>query len=275
MIFGIGSQIPISDKTPKQPKLLIEERRRRILDRVNSQERVTVSDLVEAFGISAVTIRGDLDALDDQGGLVRSHGGAVKRLNPLQDYPIQVKEILHHGAKVRIAQAAARLIRSEQIIILDSGTTTAEIARQIKHAKLGSLTVITNALNIAMELANLPHVSVIMLGGMLRQMSYSLVGPHAEQILSDLNADHVFLGVDGLDPELGLSTPDVFEAKLNALMIRVSRQVTVVADSSKFGQRSLSVISRMENVHRVITDTKAPPDVLAALRAHGVEVLLV
>lgn len=265
----------VSDKTPKQPKLLIEERRRRILDRVNSQERVTVSDLVEAFGISAVTIRGDLDALDDQGGLVRSHGGAVKRLNPLQDYPIQVKEILHHGAKVRIAQAAARLIRSDQIIILDSGTTTAEIARQIKHAKLGSLTVITNALNIAMELANLPHVSVIMLGGMLRQMSYSLVGPHAEQILSDLNADHVFLGVDGLDPELGLSTPDVFEAKLNALMIRVSRQVTVVADSSKFGQRSLSVISRMENVHRVITDTKAPPDVLAALRAHGVEVLLV
>jgi len=81
--------------------------------------------------------------------------------------------------------------------------------------------------------------------------------------------------VDGLDPELGLSTPDVFEAKLNSLMIRVSRQVTVVADSSKLGQRSLSVISRVENVHRVITDTKAPPDVLAALRARGVEVLLV
>ena len=126
-----------------------------------------------------------------------------------------------------------------------------------------------------MELANLSFVSVIMLGGMLRQMSYSLVGPHAEQILSDLNADQVFLGVDGLDPDLGLSTPDVFEAKLNALMIRVSRQVTVVADSSKLGQRSLSVISRVENVHRVITDTKAPPDVLRALRARGVEVMLV
>ena len=167
----------VASRTPKKPKLLIEERRRRILDMVNSQERVTVSDLVEAFGISAVTIRGDLDALDEQGGLVRSHGGAVKRLNPLQDYPIQVKEILHHAAKVRIAQAAARLIRPDQKIILDSGTTTAEIARQIKHSKFGSLTVITNALNIAMELANLPFVSVIMLGGMLRQMSYSLVGP--------------------------------------------------------------------------------------------------
>lgn len=265
----------VSNKTHKKPKLLIEERRRRILDLLNSQERVTVSDLVETFGISAVTIRGDLDALDEQGGLVRSHGGAVKRLNPLQDYPIQVKEILHHGAKVRIAQAAARLIRSDQKIILDSGTTTAEIARQIKQLKYPSLTVITNALNIAMELANLPYVSVIMLGGMLRQMSYSLVGPHAEQILSDLNADHAFLGVDGLDPELGLSTPDLFEAKLNALMIRVSRQVTVVADSSKLGQRSLSVICQVENVDRVITDTKAPPELVSALRVHGVEVLLV
>ena len=264
-----------ASRTPKKPKLLIEERRRRILDMVNSQERVTVSDLVEAFGISAVTIRGDLDALDEQGRLVRSHGGAVKRLNPLQDYPIQVKEILHHAAKVRIAQAAARLIRPDQKIILDSGTTTAEIARQIKHSKFGSLTVITNALNIAMELANLPFVSVIMLGGMLRQMSYSLVGPHAEQILTDLNADHTFLGVDGLDPDLGLSTPDVFEAKLNTLMIRVSRQVTVVADSSKLGQRSLSVISRVENVHRIISDSKAPSEVVAALRARGVEVLLV
>jgi len=265
----------VNGKTPKRPKLLIEERRRRILDLLNSNEHVTVSDLVETFGISAVTIRGDLDALDEQGGLVRSHGGAVRRLNPLQDYPIQVKEILHHGAKVRIAQAAARLIRSDQKIILDSGTTTAEIARQIKQSKFSSLTVITNALNIAMELANLPYVSVIMLGGMLRQMSYSLVGPHAEQILGDLNADHAFLGVDGLDPELGLSTPDVFEAKLNALMIRVSRQVTVVADSSKLGQRSLSVISRVENVDRVITDTKAPPDLVGAFRAHGVEVMLV
>ena len=264
-----------SIKAARKPKLLIEERRRRILDRVNSQERVTVGDLVEEFGISAVTIRGDLDALDEQGGLVRSHGGAVKRLNPLQDYPIQVKEILHHGAKVRIAQAASRLIGSDQKIILDSGTTTAEIARQIKQSKFSSLTVITNALNIAMELANLPYVSVIMLGGMLRQMSYSLVGPHAEQILEDLNADHVFLGVDGLDPDQGLSTPDVFEAKLNALMIRVSRQVTVVADSSKLGQRSLSVISRVENVDRVITDTKAPADVVAALRARNVEVELV
>jgi DeoR family transcriptional regulator, aga operon transcriptional repressor len=261
--------------TATVPRLLIEERRRRILELLKEQERVTVGKLVEEFGISAVTIRADLDALDQQGALVRSHGGAVKPLDPQRDYPLKVKETLHHAEKVRIAQAAARLIGSHQKIILDSGTTTAEIARQIKSSRIKSLTVITNALNIAMELANLANVSLIMLGGMLRQMSYSLVGPHAEQILSDLNADHVFLGVDGLDPEIGLSTPDVLEAKLNAMMIRVSRQVTVVADSSKLGQRSLSVIARVDQIDRIITDNKAEPALLEALRARNVEVVLV
>lgn len=265
----------MGSNTPAAPRLLIEERRRRILNRLNEQERVTVGELADEFGISAVTIRADLDALDQRGELVRSHGGAVKRLNPQQDYPLKIKETLHHAEKVRIGQAAAQLIQSDQKIILDSGTTTAEIARQIKDAKLKALTVITNALNIAMELANLPQVSVIMLGGMLRQMSYSLVGPPAEQFLGDLNADHAFLGVDGLDPETGLSTPDVLEAKLNALMIRVSRQVTVVADSSKLGQRSLSLITKVENVHRVITDSKASGEIVAALQARGVEVVLV
>jgi DeoR family transcriptional regulator, aga operon transcriptional repressor len=257
------------------PRLLIEERRRKILERLERNERVTVGELVGHFGISAVTIRGDLDVLADSGALTRTHGGAVKRLNPLQDYPLNFKERLHHSEKVRIGAVVAQMIRSDQTIILDSGTTTAEIARQIKPLKVSSLTVITNALNIAMELANLPNISIIMLGGILRQMSYSLVGPHAEQILCDLNADQVFLGVDGLDPEFGLSTPDVLEAKLNAMMIKASREVTVVADSSKFRQRSLSVISKIEAAHRVITDDKAPAEVVTALRARNIEVVLV
>jgi DeoR family transcriptional regulator of aga operon len=159
--------------------------------------------------------------------------------------------------------------------MMDSGTTTAEIARQIKFLKLKSLTVITNALNIAMELANLPHVRVIMIGGILRQMSYSLVGPHAEHTLRGLNADRLFLGVDGLDPDIGLSTPDVLEAQLNAIMIRVSRDVIVVADSSKFRRRSLSVIATLERVHKVITDDRASREMVDALKAQNVEVIVV
>jgi DeoR family transcriptional regulator of aga operon len=126
-----------------------------------------------------------------------------------------------------------------------------------------------------MELASLPHVRLIMIGGILRQMSYSLTGPHAEQALRGLHADRLFLGVDGLDPEIGLMTPDVLEAQLNAVMIQVSRETVVVADSTKFQRRSLSVIARIEVAHKVITDSGATPEMVTALRARNVEVLIV
>ena len=258
----------------KSVRLLVEERRRRILELLAKQERATVEELADRFDVSTVTIRGDLDALADAGAIVRSHGGALKRLD-YQDAPIAVKETLHHGEKVRIGHAAAGLIREGETIILDSGTTTAEIARQVKFLKLKSLTLVTNALNIAMELANLPHIRVIMIGGILRQMSYSTVGPQAEQILRALNADRLFLGVDGLDPEIGLTTPDVLEAQLNGLMIRVSREVTAVADSSKFHRRALSVIADLSDVHRIITDDGADPKLVTALRARNIEVMVV
>jgi DeoR family transcriptional regulator of aga operon len=258
-----------------QPRLLVEERRQKVLDLVEKQGRVTVEELVRRFGVSAVTVRADLDALSRAGAVLRSHGGALKRVGALQDVPINVKETLHHGEKVRIGHAAAQMIRDNEIVMMDSGTTTAEIARLIKFLKVKSLTVITNALNIAMELANLPHVRVIMIGGILRQMSYSLVGPHAEHTLKNLNADRLFLGVDGLDPEIGLSTPDVLEAQLNAMMIRVSREVIVVADSSKFARRSLSVITTLDQVHKVITDDNVSPEMVAALKARNIEVIIV
>jgi DeoR family transcriptional regulator, aga operon transcriptional repressor len=258
-----------------QPRLLVEERRQKSLELVEKQGRVTVDELGKRFAVSAVTVRGDLDSLDRSGALIRSHGGALKRASALQDSPIDVKETLHHGEKVRIGHAAAQMIRENETVMLDSGTTTAEVTRHMKFLKLKSLTVITNALNIAMELANLSHVRVIMIGGILRQMSYSLVGPHAEHALRGLLADRLFLGVDGLDPEIGLSTPDVLEAQLNASMIRASREVIVVADSSKFQRRSLSVIAKLDSVHKVITDDRVSPEMVAALQAHGVEVIVV
>jgi DeoR family transcriptional regulator of aga operon len=261
--------------TAGQPRLLVEERRRKILDLVEKQARVTVEELVGRFGVSAVTVRGDLDALSQSGAVIRSHGGALKRAGALQDVPINVKETLHHGEKVRIGHAAAQMIRDNEIVMLDSGTTTAEVARHIKFLKLKALTVITNALNIAMELANLPHLRVIMIGGILRQMSYSLVGPHAEHTLKGLNADRLFLGVDSLDPEIGLTTPDVLEAQLNAMMIRVAREVVVVADSSKFARRNLSLIAPLDAVHKIITDDALAPAMVTAIKARGVEVILV
>jgi DeoR family transcriptional regulator, aga operon transcriptional repressor len=255
-------------------KLLAEERRRRIVELVDKQNHATVEELVPRFHVSAVTIRGDLEELHAAGLLVRTHGGALKRLDQ-QDVPIAVKETLHHGEKVRIGHAAAQLIKESETVILDSGTTTMEIARQLKFLKLKQLTVITNALNIAMELASLPHIRVIMIGGILRQMSYSTVGPQAEQLLRGLYADRLFLGIDGLDPDIGLTTPDVHEAQLNALMIKVAREVTAVADSSKFFRRTLSSIAGLHEIHRIITDDKVDQQIVATLRARNLEVMVV
>jgi len=256
-------------------RLLVEERRRRIMERLDTQERVTVGELAPHFGVSAVTIRSDLDALAEVGAVIRSHGGALRHVDAPEDVPIAVKETLHHPEKVRIGHAAAQMITDAVTVFLASGTTPAEIARQIRYRKLQSLNVITNALNIAMELATLPNVRVILIGGILRQMSYSLAGPQAEHIVHALHADRLFLGVDGIDPEIGLMTPDVLEARLNALMIEVSREVVVVADSAKFHRRSLSVIGKIDAAHKLITDAGVSEETRAALQARGVEVIIV
>jgi DeoR family transcriptional regulator of aga operon len=252
----------------------LEERRRRIRDLVQDNSQVTVAELANQFGVSAVTIRSDLAALDEVGAVVRVHGGALPRRDS-DELPIDVKQTLHRAQKVRIASAAVELIRDGETVILDSGTTTAEIARQMRGLKLESLNVITNALNVAVLLAGVPFVNLVMPGGLLRRKSWSLSGPQAEQAMRDLQADVLFLGVDSLDPEVGLMTPHVLEAQLNAQMIRTARRVVAVTDSSKLARRNLSVIAPVEQVDLLITDRDADPGCIDAIRARGVEVKLV
>jgi len=258
--------------TPKA-RLLTEQRRRNVLDLVDQEGQVTVADLVKRFSISAVTIRSDLDALASIGAVVRSHGGAVRILEATQDYPLRTKETLHREEKIRIGRAAAELIQPGETVILDSGTTTAEIARHLKKMKTPSVTVITNALNIAVELADLPGFSVIMIGGLLRPLACSFVGPHAEAMLNEFHADRLFLAVDGFDLENGPSTPDVLEAQLNNVMIRSAREVNVVTDFSKLGRRSVSRIGPYDKIQRLITDKRAPQEFTAGLRKRGIQVI--
>jgi DeoR/GlpR family transcriptional regulator of sugar metabolism len=255
-------------------RLLAEERRREIVGVLGQNGRITVDEVVRRFGISAVTARGDLDALSESGALVRSHGGGIKPLTASPEHPLRVREGMHHEEKARIGEAAARLIRPLQTVMLCSGSTSAELAGQIKRNCPENITVITYALNIAVKLADLPNVSLVMIGGFLRHPSTAFVGPHAEQMMSSLHADHCFMSTVGLDPEVGLTTLDIMEAQLNQRMIRSAAHVTVLADSSKFGHRSLSLICDFAPIHRVITDTGAPASAVEKLRARGVEVLL-
>jgi len=253
--------------------LLSEQRRRKILDLIEQKGQVTVRDLLERFSISAVTARSDLDVLSSQGMIVRSHGGAVRQIDATEEYPLRLKKTLHHSEKTRIGRAAAELIQNNETVILDSGTTAAEIARHLKQRRLKSVNVITHALNVAYELMDATDISLIMVGGLLRPVSCSFVGPQAEAMLREFHADRFFLAVDGFDLEIGPSTPDVLEAQLNSLMMRISKEVNVVADFSKLGRRSVSRIGSMSGVHRLITDTRAPAEFTDALRKAKVEVI--
>jgi DeoR family transcriptional regulator of aga operon len=173
-----------------------------------------------------------------------------------------------------IGKCAATLVEPGQTVLLDSGTTTLEVARALIQTSPRGLTVVTNSLAIATELTASSEINVIMIGGLLRHISKSFVGPQAQRMLSELHVDRFFLGVDGLHPEAGVFTPDVLEAELNATMIRVARRTTVVADSTKIGRRSLSLIAPIDRIHQLISDPSIRPEHREALEKQGIEVLI-
>jgi DeoR family transcriptional regulator of aga operon len=253
--------------------VLNEERRRAIVDLLNRDGRVLVADLARRFDTSQVTIRKDLEILHGNGLAQRTHGGALPAHDgALEDPTLREKEKLHRKEKLHIAAAAARLVSEGQVIILDSGTTTTAIARALRDFR--NLTIVTNAVNIAAELAGTP-VEVILTGGTLRKNSFSLVGPIAEETLRHLTADILFLGVDGFDVHYGLSTPNLLEANVNRVMVEAAKRTIAVCDASKFGRRSLSLILPPSGLHQVITDRGIPKPDLQALKKAGIEVTLV
>lgn len=253
--------------------MLNEERRRAILEILSRDGRVLVGDLAKQLDTSQVTIRKDLDLLQAHGRIHRTHGGALPMYQgALEDPSLIEKAKLHRGMKQRVAIAAARMVQEGQVLILDSGTTTTAIARSLKHFQ--NLTIITNAVNIAVELSG-TSIEVILTGGTLRKNSFSLVGPIAEETLHRLSADILFLGVDGFDVHHGLSTPNLLEAKVNHAMMEISKRSIAVCDSSKFGRRSLSLIAPPSALQGVITDRNLPKADLNTLKKSGIEVTLV
>jgi len=260
-------------RSAERKSLLNEERRRAILALMQRERRVLVADLAKEFHTSEVTVRKDLEALHMRGLIQRTHGGALPaHEGALEDPSLREKERLHRKEKLRIAAAAAKLVSEGQVVILDSGTTTIEIARALRNRQ--NPTISTNGVNIAAELANSP-VEVILTGGAVRKNSFSLVGPIAEETLRRLNADILFLGVDGFDVRYGLSTPNLLEAKVNRIMTEIAKHTVVVCDSTKFGRRSLSLIVQPTSLQHVITDKGIPKADLQALNNAGIEVTLV
>jgi DeoR family transcriptional regulator, aga operon transcriptional repressor len=254
-------------------QMLIEERRQHILSLAQQRGRVLVEDLSESLGISRITIRKDLDHLQRRGVLQRTHGGALlPQSGTMFDPSLKEKEGLHLKEKQRIAVAAVNLIQEGQCVLLDSGTTTTAIAMALK--KFSHLTIITNAVNIAAELSG-TDFEVLLTGGSLRKNSFSLVGPLAEEMLHDMHADILFLGVDGFDLDVGLTTPNVMESRVNRAMVKAAKTIVAVCDSTKFNRRSLSKIVDATSIHHVITDNNLPKETAEALRNLNIKLTLV
>jgi DeoR family transcriptional regulator of aga operon len=248
-------------------------RRARIIEELQREGKVDVIILSNQHGVSEVTIRNDLAKLEQKGFLIRTRGGALKQELVGHDFTISEKRRRHLKEKQTIGKKATELILDGETIILDSGTTTTEIARNLSGHS--DLTIITNALNIAANLAYHPSCKVVMLGGTLRKKSLSLVGSQAEQNLRNYNCDKLFLGVDGIEVKYGLTTPNVEEAHLNRLMIDSVKEVIVVTDSSKFLRRSFAFISCLDKVNTVITDKGIPEAEEKALKDIGIMVHVV
>lgn len=257
--------------------MFAEERYRLILQAVNNNGKATVMELSEALGVTAVTVRRDLEKLEERGLLLRTHGGAMAITMEGTDtaYERTFQEKLGKFAeeKGRIAQTAADLVVDGEAILLTPGTTNTLLYRKLVGKN--DLTIVTNAANIVLQENDAPNHDVILTGGKLRAKSYALVGPLAEQSLNAIRVDKLFLGVDGFDLQEGLTTPNLLEASINRKMIEISKQVIVVADHSKFGRVFFSKITSLDVVHTVISDSGLSERMAAAIRDVGIKLLLV
>jgi DeoR family transcriptional regulator of aga operon len=241
-----------------------------ILERLAEQGSVAVTGLARDLGVSMATIRRDLELLESQRLLSRTHGGAMSH-GVLYELPLRYRTGRHEAEKHRIAETAATRLGDARVIGLTGGTTTTEVARRIAGR---TLTVVTNALNIASELAVRPNLKLVVTGGVARPESYELVGPLADATLDGLNIDVVFVGVDGAS-RAGMTTHHEVEAHTNRRMIERARRVVVVCDASKIGRSALAVICPARDVDELITDTDASEAGLDELRSAGVRVIAV
>lgn len=252
-----------------------KERRALILRLLEQKEEVQVTEISRKTGISEVTIRKDLTILQNRHLLLRTRGGAMRKPieNTNEDTAVEKKRMFNIREKQRIGEEAVKLIKDGDFIMLDSGSTTLEVARHLD--KFQHLRILTNAMNIATELMNYKRFDVVLLGGNVRVNSLSMVGPLALSVLRNFSGYKLFLGVDSFSIENGVSTPSMEEALLNQIMIQQAGKVIAVFDSSKFNKRSFVHVANANELDYIITDNAIPTGMTGKLKAAGVEVRVV
>jgi DeoR/GlpR family transcriptional regulator of sugar metabolism len=253
--------------------MLSEERRRAILDLLDTKGTVSVAELGSRFDVSEMTVRRDLDDLDNRGLLQRVHGGAVSALGRSYEPAFLKRSSLFQSEKARIGKAAVELINNGDSIALDVGTTTLEIARQLGDKR--DLTIITPSLRIANQLAETNGLRLILSGGIIRPGELSMVGEVAEEAFQRFYVDKLFMGVGGIDIEAGLTEYNLEDAAVKKAMLRAAKEIIVVADASKFSRVSFAVIAPINVASRIITDDSVDEAILTELDARGIEITIV
>lgn len=259
-----------------------------LMELLAEQGRVEVEEASAELNVSAATIRRDLDELAQQQMLVRTRGGAVAH-GVSYELPLRYKTARNAPEKQRIAQAVAELVGQGDVVGLNGGTTVTEVARALalRHTEWNTaasppppgtapvLTVVTNAVNIAGELAVRPHIKTVVTGGVARAQTFELVGPLTTGVLDEVVLDITVLGIDGIDPDRGLMAHHEDEAAVNRRLAERAHRVVVAADATKIGRRAFAHICRLDQVHCLVTDASVTAEQRSRLTDEGVKVIAV
>lgn len=248
------------------------DRQQQITQIVSQRGRLSVSELCDLFDISEATARRDLEVLASERKIQRVHGGAISAQQAPPELPILERSNEQGTEKKRIGKAAAELVEDGETIFLGSGTTVLEAARELRTHR--NLTVITNSLPILNSLANVPEITIVSLGGMLRASELSFIGHITEEALSELRVDKVFMGVRAVSLEHGLTNDYLSETKTDRAILSAGREVIILADHTKFGRVAAAFLASTDDIHVLITDNKAPSEAVRDLRKRKVRVII-
>jgi DeoR/GlpR family transcriptional regulator of sugar metabolism len=254
-------------------ELLKEERQQLILETIQNGKKATVLELSRRFGLSAVTIRRDLSELAQAGKIRRTHRGALLAPPASGGASVIQRMAIETAAKTAIGRAAAALVQPGEAVFISSGSTTTFVARSL--AQRSGLTIVTNALNIAAEMAGNPGITLVVAGGLLRASELSLIGHITELALREVRVDKVILGIPALSLEAGLTNDYLPEVMTDRTILQLAPELILVADHTKFGKTLSAYLAPLERVSILVTDSRADPDFLADLRARGLKAIAV
>ncbi|GHO49620.1 DeoR/GlpR family DNA-binding transcription regulator [Ktedonospora formicarum] len=257
----------------EEPGLFSPERRQQIMRVLEREQRATVAELSRLFSVSEVTIRKDLTWLETQGLALRTHGGAIPNTSAVNEIGYAEREQLRRSEKQRIARAAASYVQDGDTVVLDASSTTLAMVPYLGAKQ--ELTIVTNGVRTGMELLQFPGISVLMLGGMLRRESASLVGNWGRALLEQVNISKAFVGARGLTLSAGLTDVNSEEVEIKRAIVGAAKEVIAVIDSSKWGLVTLATFCPLERLTRIITDPLAPPTMIQQARDLGIDVQLV